>query len=107
MLSNIVYKFSCGQCTATYYGETTRHLRTRIAEHRGLSARTGQPVTRPLHSSIRDHALASGHDINTDDFQVVFATNTVKLRIAESIIIHENRPNLNNMESSAPLKILR
>ena len=37
MQSNVVYKYKCEQCLATYYGETSRHLRTRIAEHRGLS----------------------------------------------------------------------
>ena len=107
MLSNVVYKFTCGQCTATYYGETTRHLKTRIAEHRDLSARTGKPVTRPLHSSIRNHALDTGHDINSDNFKVVFNSNAGDLRLAESIIIHKNRPNLNNMDSSVPLNILR
>ena len=34
ILSNIVYIFKCSQCQATYMGETTRHLHTRVADHR-------------------------------------------------------------------------
>ena len=104
--SNIVYKFNCGQCTATYYGETRRHLKTRVAEHRGLSARTGQPLSQPPHSSIRDHAVTAGHDIKPSDFSIAFSTSRQNLHVSESILIHANRPSLNNMESSAPLHIL-
>ena len=107
MLSNVVYKYSCGQCTATYYGETTRHLKTRIAEHRGLSARTGQPLSRPPYSSIRDHSVTTGHELKTDSFTVAFTTNSINLRVSESILIHANRPSLNNTEASVPLNVLR
>ena len=31
--SDVVYKFTCGGCTSTYIGFTTRHLTTRIKEH--------------------------------------------------------------------------
>ncbi|XP_065647894.1 uncharacterized protein LOC136077140 [Hydra vulgaris] len=31
--SNVVYKFSCAGCNASYIGETSRHLTTRINEH--------------------------------------------------------------------------
>ena len=31
--SYVVYKFKCGCCGATYIGETSRHLPTRIKEH--------------------------------------------------------------------------
>ena len=31
--SHVVYKFVCGSCNASYIGETTRHLATRIKEH--------------------------------------------------------------------------
>ena len=33
---NVVYKFSCGRCNATCYGETCRHLNVRIGELSGV-----------------------------------------------------------------------
>ena len=104
--SNVVYRFSCAQCPATYYGETSRHITTRIAEHKGLSARTGKPVTNPLNSSIRDHSLETGHEINNSNFSIIFSSNSQNLRVAESILINKNSPSLNNTESSVPLNIL-
>ena len=31
--SRVVYKFSCAGCNASYIGETTRHICTRVREH--------------------------------------------------------------------------
>ena len=31
--SNIVYKFTCGRCNATYYGEKCHHFKVRVGEH--------------------------------------------------------------------------
>ena len=104
--SNLVYSYNCGQCDATYYGETTRHLKTRIAEHKGLSNRTNKPLSNPSHSSIRDHVIETGHDMNSNSFKIVFKCNKYDLKTSESIIIYKNRPNLNNMESSTSLSIL-
>ena len=42
--SNFVYKFSCGRCNATYYGETCRHSNIRMGEHSGVSPLTGKKV---------------------------------------------------------------
>ena len=99
VLSNIVYKYTCAQCPATYYGETSRHLKTRIAEHRGLSARTGKPITRPLFSSIRDHSMLFNHDLKSDSFQILAKSNRNDVKIVESILIDRDKPSLNIMHS--------
>ena len=31
--SNVIYKFTCGECNSAYVGETSRHLSTRVREH--------------------------------------------------------------------------
>ena len=35
--SNIIYKYSCGQCQSSYIQETHRHFISRICEHKGIS----------------------------------------------------------------------
>ena len=49
LCSSLVYKFSCvkNNCTSEYYGFTTRRLSTRVAEHRGTSARTSHLLVHP------------------------------------------------------------
>ena len=85
-------------------GETP-HLRTRIADHIGLSYLARNPIPSPPQSSIRDHALSTGHDISTNSFKVIFSTTSQKLRTSESILINKFKPSLNSMESSIPLQI--
>ena len=37
LVSGVVYKYTCGRCNSTYYGETDRHLKVRSGEHIGVS----------------------------------------------------------------------
>jgi hypothetical protein len=106
MRSNVVYKYTCSQCQATYCGETTRHLQTRIAEHKGVSVRTGKPALTPANSKIRDHAISQDHPIVQNNFKIIGSTIKPDLKLLESILIHQSRPTLNDMSSSTPLSIL-
>ena len=63
MSSNIIYKYSCGQCQSSYIGETHRHFISRICEHKGISPRTKKPYVNPPHSNIREHSLSCDHPI--------------------------------------------
>ena len=40
LVSGVVYKYTCGRCNSTYYGETDRHLKVRSGEHIGISPLT-------------------------------------------------------------------
>ena len=42
--SQLVYKFACSGCNATYYGKVERHLSVGSAEHIGLSSLTRNRV---------------------------------------------------------------
>ena len=42
LLSGVVYKFQCGRCNASYFGETSRHLKVRSGEHIGISLFTNK-----------------------------------------------------------------
>ena len=104
--SNIVYKYSCGLCSATYIGESTRHYQTRVSEHRGISPRTGLHYSKAPKSNICNHFLETGHDIHSDNFCVIFSGREWEIKLAESIKIHQSKPSLNDMVSSTPLNIL-
>ena len=77
------------------------NVKVRIEEHRGLSFRTGLPLSSPLHSSIRNHTFNNNNcSISHDDFNVIATGNTeMELYTKESILIKQQRPTLNDMNS--------
>ena len=108
MTASAVYKWSCPNCGAHCIGSSSRNLYVRAAEHAGLSYRTGQPLSSPTQSSIRDHAVIwnSSQYINSDHFKIIATSkNTTELRILESIFIKRENTPLNNTFSAFPLRI--
>ena len=101
----MVYKYQCAQCGALYVGETIRHLKTRSAEHKGVSVRTGKPLS-TVHSNILEHAMQTGHRVLDSSFSVVCVDSPESLKISESIQIKTLKPTLNDKESSYQLLIL-
>ena len=100
-----VYLFKCRCCSASYVGQTTRHLHTRISEHLGIFPITGKHSTNPAISSILSHTNASGHPANFDDFQILSSSSdSYKLMIHESLL-NKYRPNVNVPGSSIPLNL--
>ena len=67
--SNLIYKFSCKSCTASYIGKTYRLFKVRVSEHQGVSPRTGKPVKGTLSTSIRNHMLACDPKVVQEDFK--------------------------------------
>jgi hypothetical protein len=107
--ASVVYEFCCarGSAPVSYIGSTKRHLFQRIAEHAGVSFRSGRPLSHPPHSSIREHSEKCSCNISIDSFTILgSAKNELDLRILESLFIHRKRPQLNEMLSSHPLRIL-
>ena len=43
LCANVIYKFTCSGCSATYYGKTSRNLLIRSREHLGIN-KLGQKV---------------------------------------------------------------
>ena len=104
--SNIIYKYSCGQCQSIYIGETKRHLISRICEHEGISFRTNRPLrSNPSHSNIRQQAFNCDHPILTSNFSLLSKCPSNDLKLLESIYIHKIVPSL-NQNSFCPLNIL-
>ena len=108
LCSKLVYQFSCSTCHVDYIGCTIRHLRTRVSEHMGISALTGQP--RGIHPSnataVRQHTTGTGHPISPEDFKIIYnPAQGVPLKIAETILIQRNKPGLNDTVGSYPLRV--
>ena len=107
MTSGVVYLFKCRCCSASYVGQTTRHLHTRISEHLGISPIIGKPSSSPVMSSIFSHLNSTGHSANFDDFEILSScSDTCELMIHESLLISKLKPSLNVQGSSIPLTLL-
>ena len=98
MQSLVIYNFQCTSCNARYVGKTSRHIATRIAEHKGVSSRTGKALTTAPYSAIREHAHKTGHSIKTENFSILAkASNKFDLTIQEDLLFQKHMPGLNNM----------
>lgn len=107
LINNVVYMYTCSLCKQRYIGETRRNLKLRIAEHGGVSVRTGNPISHPSFSQIRSHCQLNKHEFSEQDFKIL---SKVKLpsdtRILESVYIKHLKPEINNQTTSFQLSVL-
>ena len=101
---NVVYKFSCGRCNATYYGKTCRHLNIRVGEHSGVSYLTGKKSKAKTTTAIKDYMLLCDHVVSFEDFKILASSNSeFHLNIKENILIARDKPDLNRNKKSLRL----
>lgn len=95
--SHIVYEYTCAICHYSYIGQTTRHIRHRVAEHAGVSHLTGTAVKNKVHSSIRDHcSQCMGSNCSSQNFKILARGSTeLELLIKERLLIQRRKPALN------------
>ena len=98
--SGVVYKYLCRSCNASYVGRTGRQLRVRIAEHRGVSFRTGQRISNPSFSAIREHLDKCDSHITPSNFSILHKANNFDLPILENLNINSLTPSLCIQEGS-------
>ena len=104
LASRVVYLFTCSSCSARYIGSTMRWMQHRYRNHRGVSTRTGQPLTKPEFSAIRDHSLEQDHVFTYRDFKILNSANfRSDLLILESLYISKMKPELNNTSTALHL----
>jgi hypothetical protein len=102
--SCVVYNYQCSGCNARYIGSTTRAFKARRMEHMGRSINTGRPITTPSFSSIRSHAETCNHPLLHSNFKILRSMpDAHTLLIAESIIIKQHKPSLNNHAQATEL----
>ena len=83
LLSAVVYKFQCGLCNESYYGESIRYLDIRSGKHIGVSPLTVKKVKPVNDSAARDHLHHCNYLPSFDNF---------------SILVHENKTFLLEIE---------
>ena len=105
MTSKVVYKYTCPKCDfGSYIGATKRLLRVRINNHKGVSHRTGAPISNPEFSNIREHNRRCKSNIQYEDFTILGQVlNDLDLPILESLMIKQHVPSLNAQNSAIPL----
>ena len=104
LISGLVYHYKCDACSATYIGQTKKCLKTRVGEHFGVSPRTASLLVRPPQSTIRDHIEICGSSKSVDNFRCLNTfSNSILLRINESLEISTRKPELNLDGSSYSL----
>ena len=102
--SNVVYRFSCGRCNATYYGETCRHFNVRVSELSGISPLNGKKSKARKTNAVKDHMLFCNHIVSFDDFKILTSSNSeFHLKIKESLLISRHKTGLNRNKKSLPL----
>jgi len=103
--SGVVYEFTCGDCSVSYIGSTSRQLQARFSEHKGLSYRSNLPLNNPPNSSIYNHCHNNKHNLDADCFKILNNHNQPdSLRILESLAIKQFTPQLN--ADSGPYQLL-
>ena len=71
LVSGVVYKYTCGRCNSTYYGETDRHLKVRPGEHIGISPLTFKKTKPSKESAIRDHLSNCNNIPSFEEFTIL------------------------------------
>ena len=101
LTSGIFWKFQCGLCNKSFYGEYVRHLNIGIGEYIGILPLKKQ-VT-PKNSSLADHLLICNHSACYDNFNILMRENKeFLLELKESLLIMRNESSLNRNITSTP-----
>ena len=101
LVPRVVYKFKCGLCNESYYGDSIIHLNIRSWEHIGVPPLAGEKVKQINNSSILDHLLHCNYLPSFDNFSILAYEKL--LQIEESFLIMRDRPSLNMNISSTLL----
>ena len=86
--SHVVYQIKCSSCDASYVGQTTRHLTTRLAEHK---SRKGP---------VKEHFIQCKSQIENDCISVLDTTTNSDsfLLTLEAIWIRDIKPKINTKD---------
>ena len=90
--SNVVYQIPCSHkdCSLCYRGETKRHVKTRVSEHKT------KVNTRCTHNALACHYMETGHMPDWDNIKIIDrATNWYIRKIKEALHIQKDNESYN------------
>ena len=83
--SGVIYQIKCGDCPASYVGETGRQLKERVVEHRKKKS-----------SPVGEHLAQTSHTFSQEEVSVLHhESEWFKRGVAEAIHINRETPSLN------------
>ena len=102
LISGVAYKFQCGLCNESNYGDSIRQSDMRSGEHIGVSPLTRKKVKPSNNSAICDHLLHCNFLPSFDNFSVLAHENKkYLLETKESLVIMRDKSSLNRNINSA------
>jgi len=95
-LSNkdVVYKLCCKNCDASYVGQTSRQLKTRISEHRNHINRNTT-----TQSVINEHRLQFNHNFDWEDVKILDSERFLGKRLVSEMTFIKKQKNGTNLQS--------
>ena len=102
--SNLIYRYTCERCKSFYIGKTKKQFAVRIAEHRGISARTGKSFKSKTQSDVYDHCQKCETPVSPENFTIEDTLQTDNgLLLLESLHQKTKKPQIGKMQQSTPL----
>ncbi|KYN06950.1 hypothetical protein ALC62_02072, partial [Cyphomyrmex costatus] len=92
--NNVVYKIQCNDCDASYVGQTSRQLKTRIAEHRNHIR-----YNTSTRSVITEHRLNYDHDFQWNNIKILDEEPFYRKRIISEMLHIKKQNNSLNLQT--------
>ncbi|EZA47392.1 hypothetical protein X777_16331 [Ooceraea biroi] len=90
-MTNVIYRLNCNDCDKSYIGQTKRHLRIRVNEHKNDVKKHES-----MHSVVSTHRLNNNHEFDFSSPMVLHNEKYYKKRdISEMFFIKKYKNNIN------------
>lgn len=99
--TNVVYKINCSDCDASYIGQTSRMLKTRISEHKSQINRN---YVTP--SVVTNHRLQYDHDFCWNDVRILDETPFYNRRLISEMLHIKKKRQTNGLNLQTDTKNL-
>ncbi|XP_029672401.1 uncharacterized protein LOC115241033 [Formica exsecta] len=92
--TNVIYMINCADCDASYVGQTSRRLQTRIGEHRNHIRRNTT-----VGSVITEHRLEFDHDFDWNHVRILDSEKYLNKRLISEMLFIRRQINGLNLQT--------